>query len=321
MRKILAFLSTKVGIAILLAIVVIGLSVMLKNRPTAKTSGKTGAALAVEKIVKKTLADDADGDGLKNWEEVLYKTDPDSADTDVDGVDDGDEVKQNRDPLVPGAGDTSAGETASSSSISFNATDRFSQELFRQYIEAKKSGREITPELSDQIAQSLLDKDYTNDTPDSVTAKDFKTVANTYDNLVAYGNSIGKASSTKLPPGAESEILLLEKIAADPALIEAADFKPALDRYKEMRTEILATAVPSSVLEAHVNIVNGLNLIIYATESMTSLSSDPIAVLSKIEFHSDGVDLVEMGILGARNVFTAKGIHFGPSEPGYLLVE
>ena len=44
---------------------------------------------------------DSDGDGLKDWEEQIYGTDPHNSDTDGDGTKDGDEITQGRDPLKP----------------------------------------------------------------------------------------------------------------------------------------------------------------------------------------------------------------------------
>ena len=48
------------------------------------------------------LAIDSDHDGLRDWEEVLWKTDSKIADTDGDGTNDGDEVKAGRNPLIAG---------------------------------------------------------------------------------------------------------------------------------------------------------------------------------------------------------------------------
>lgn len=52
-----------------------------------------------------TLSLDSDNDGLKDWEEPLYKTDANNPDSDNDGTNDGDEIKQNRDPLKNGPND------------------------------------------------------------------------------------------------------------------------------------------------------------------------------------------------------------------------
>ena len=48
---------------------------------------------------------DSDNDGLKDWEEELYKTDPHNPDTDGDGYLDGEEVNSGHNPLVKAPGD------------------------------------------------------------------------------------------------------------------------------------------------------------------------------------------------------------------------
>ncbi|MEA2113751.1 MAG: hypothetical protein U9P63_03825 [Patescibacteria group bacterium] len=49
-------------------------------------------------INKEEIIDDADYDGLTDWEEKIYKTDPDNPDTDGDGYLDGEEVASGYDP-------------------------------------------------------------------------------------------------------------------------------------------------------------------------------------------------------------------------------
>jgi hypothetical protein len=49
-------------------------------------------------------AKDSDGDGLKDWEEIEYGTNPYDADTDDDGLSDGWEVANGYDPLDPSDG-------------------------------------------------------------------------------------------------------------------------------------------------------------------------------------------------------------------------
>jgi len=44
---------------------------------------------------------DGDGDGLNNFEEARYGTDPHNRDTDGDGWSDGDEVRYGSNPLDP----------------------------------------------------------------------------------------------------------------------------------------------------------------------------------------------------------------------------
>ncbi len=48
---------------------------------------------------------DSDNDGLKDWEEELYKTNPNNPDTDADGYLDGEEINSGHNPLVKAPGD------------------------------------------------------------------------------------------------------------------------------------------------------------------------------------------------------------------------
>jgi len=48
---------------------------------------------------------DSDNDGLRDWEEELYKTDPNNQDTDDDGYLDGEEINSDHNPLIKAPGD------------------------------------------------------------------------------------------------------------------------------------------------------------------------------------------------------------------------
>jgi len=56
-------------------------------------------------LMSESLNKDSDSDGLRDWEETLWKTDVNNPDTDLDGTPDGEEVKLGRDPLKPGPDD------------------------------------------------------------------------------------------------------------------------------------------------------------------------------------------------------------------------
>lgn len=92
-----------------------------------KTVGAGSAALAQEAAG----GEDTDADGLKDWEEALWRTDPLKADSDADGAPDGEEVGIGRDPLKPGPNDRmpqpaeerSSGEPASGG-LTYNLTRR-----------------------------------------------------------------------------------------------------------------------------------------------------------------------------------------------------
>jgi len=87
-----------------------------------------------EEQIKK-LNRDSDGDGLRDWEEVVHRTDPNAPDTDKDGTLDGEEIKQGRDPLKPGPDDLPTPITATTTAYaSENLTELLSQKLGVNFI-------------------------------------------------------------------------------------------------------------------------------------------------------------------------------------------
>lgn len=86
-----------------------------------------------------SLNDDADGDGLSNREENLWRTDWRDPDTDNDGYTDGEEVLSGHDPAVPGPNDFI--------DRSKNLTERYASLLF-----GGVSVGDITPDSTDALA-------------------------------------------------------------------------------------------------------------------------------------------------------------------------
>jgi len=76
---------------------------------------------------------DPDGDGLKNWQEDIYKTDQRKYDTDGDGYSDGEEVLSGYDPTVAGPNDALPGtDTTIPRPLPKNLTDNLSQTIIEK---------------------------------------------------------------------------------------------------------------------------------------------------------------------------------------------
>lgn len=104
---------------------------------------------------------DSDNDGLFDWQEQLFGTDKHNPDTDNDGTKDGDEIKQNRDPLKPGPDDKSPNLITKNQMFSQNSeseapktlTDKFALAISKQIIENLPNN--ISP---NQIDSNFLEK-------------------------------------------------------------------------------------------------------------------------------------------------------------------
>jgi hypothetical protein len=315
------FLRTKIGISLLLALIIIGAAFAFKYRNTEKSIKKTGTTIALEKVVKDSLDRDDDNDGLKNWEEVLYKTDPKVADTDNDGIKDGEEVKQNNDPLVFGTGKTATNNAEMPTKpIVYTATDRFSQEIFTQYIEAKKQGIDISDEISAKIADSVLEQDYSDKIPLYTTSSLKVNTDSSTNSLKTYANAIGLILKT--PPETKmNEFLIFQKLGNESVENYRDDLMKIQKRYEGMRTKLLALPAPKGFAESQIEIINSISLFIEATNGAITLEEDPIGALGKIARYETGVNLLTKAVFQLKALFISHKVIFSPNESGYILMQ
>ncbi|QQG44871.1 MAG: hypothetical protein HYW89_02555 [Candidatus Sungiibacteriota bacterium] len=131
-------------------------------RQNKKDASVEGGATAAPKKQQIQLTQDSDSDGLKDWEEAIYRTDPHNADTDGDGAKDGEEIAQNRNPLQAGPGDflAASAPTAGKGGVepAKNITDRliqlFGAKYFAQRINDPDQPLDVQ-EIANDIAQNI----------------------------------------------------------------------------------------------------------------------------------------------------------------------
>lgn len=317
-------LSTKVYLALCFSILIIIVAVSASHKKPSKINEGSIQAI-IEERVKKSLQEDTDGDGLKNWEESLYNTDPNEPDTDKDGTTDGEEIKEKRNPAVAGPNDketVSIVNNLASSTKPVTATDKFSRELFTKYIEAKQAGKEITPQLQAQIAEELLNKDYTSDLL-TITERDIKLGTNEDEvTLQKYGNTLAQALSKKRDPNLEQDLSILERImAVGMDEVDKKKLKEIHAHYDVIEKTLLGITVPQAFKDSHINITEAMNMLSQAIEGMLDLSTDPVGSMVKIGRYEEALDLFSAGQLGTRSQFLQLNILFSPTEAGYLFTK
>ncbi len=101
--------KSEVFFLFLFTVVLAAVFLMLKNENAAREGNhESREFIGAKKNFSRQFdfRKDSDNDGLKDWEEALWKTDPQNQDSDGDGTPDGKEVAEGRNPAVPGPDDS-----------------------------------------------------------------------------------------------------------------------------------------------------------------------------------------------------------------------
>ncbi len=290
------------------------------------TNGSSAQIKAIELALQTKSEEDDDADGLANWEETLWKTDPKNADSDSDGTKDGEEVKQGRNPLVAGPNDTlSTAHTGTKeqnkATIQLDNTEtaKISRDLFTYYLEAKKSGLPLDVEIKNQIVkQSLQNKTLESDLK-KYTVQNVRIAATS--DLHAYGNALGLAFQAAVTSNSISEIEILTSALETNSPAKVAELEPIIKGYEAILKQLSLVAVPESLVRKHVDLMNAMNRVLTDIEAFKIMFDDPILGLVSVGSYFENVKLLQSIVLDIENTFEKNGVTFEQYEAGYIFAQ
>mgnify|MGYP001614183666 FL=1 len=288
-----------------------------KNKQIQYIADKEKSPLAVVMESTNKLDADTDGDGLKDWEELLWKTDSGKADTDGDGTPDGEEINLDRNPLKAGPDDKSsdkedlvAQEKAVSDSKQNTMTAAYAKQFLTEYLVLKKQKGELTEEDK----QNLVDKVMNNVKPlaitDKYTISDIKISGDiSKESVKKYAEgmkSIFVDSKNTLPNESEIFNLLLKNIEEENIKNIELSIK-ALNDYtilNEKRVEImLSPSIPENLSKNHLEVVNGFNNIKFAIENMTIAQTDPVKAMMGQKLYDEQMQRIYNALKSIQEIF------------------
>jgi len=282
----LRFFRTRIGASLLAALIIILVALFLRYKSTASEQ-KGQARLIVEQMISDTL---------KNVNQAEMNAANASSSPDV------------------------AVATDTEPDVVYTPTDKFSQEIFSEYISAKQSGVDITEDISSQIADKVLSQDYS-DKKSLYSVVDMKVASGmTLSEIKSYGNALGAILTT--PPAAkETEIEIFQKITTGPSTKYATELTAIKNRYNKMVAGILSLKVPVDAVSSQVNLVNALTIFIDAVDGAATMQDDPIGALGKIANYDKGMEMLQNSIDSLQSYFAKKGVTFSSQEKGFILMK
>lgn len=292
--------------------------------------GKARTVVYENKNVRLTEAEkiaviDSDKDSLMDWEESLWKTDPQNPDTDGDGASDGEEVKNGRDPLRKGPNDKLDSETIAKkinegSEAELSDTTKFSRELFVKLLAAKKAGENISESDYEYLIEKNVSREKEILEHKLYKPEDFKVFkGETADSIRAYGNSIASIMMLPSPEPLEHELEILIRVIDTENAAELDKLIPLVTQYNRIKTDLLNTKVPESAIPWHLEMTNSIVKKMHDIEGMRYIFSDPLRAIPAIGRYQEDADGFMKALRGYKDYFAIRQVTFAQEENGYTL--
>ncbi len=265
------------------------------NKISSLTKNQEETTKVISKEIQQTLKNDTDGDGLKDWEETLWKTDVNNIDTDGDGTDDNSEILMNRNPLIAGPNDFLDNKIAINNSTQEDSgleepltqTDILSRELFAGYV-ALKQNNQLGTIQEEQFINNLVTKSLSIQTKSTkkYTLGDLNITQNDdQETLQQYVENFKEVSA--IGDTLEHDVIIVKRALEkkDPTELEKLEFNA--EKYREMQKKLLDMIIPSDISSVHLDIVNVLNDLLNSNYDMSSIFEDPIAGIKGTQSYVD----------------------------------
>ena len=298
--------SKKFLIALSIAIVIVVISIIFNYWRSNVTKYVNNNLSVATDTASSSLNIDSDNDGLPDWKEALYGTDPHKADTDGDGTNDGDEVAQDRDPLK--ANTAPKGQKPNDyidpAIIEKNKkilddyeklsdTEKLSRSLMSNIFASQPINGSIDQNTSDSILANTMgqipEKDYSGITKitDLKLLKTDSTNLNT--NLTQYAKSY-YTETQKLIPLFKIDTSIIGSYISN-GTSTASDLKKVIEKYQSIVNNLIKMPVPVAIgyydINYHLTVINDLEIIIAIEKDIADSGKDSLGIFSNLSVYND----------------------------------
>lgn len=314
------------------AVLIVGAYVLARgiaSPPQAQASTETALLQAI-------AAKDSDSDGLPDWEEALYGTDPHNPDTFHLGMTDGEAVA--RGLIVPKAIaeiSIATSTAAVSSNIDYagaglpspsegTLTDAFSKSFFTLYLAAKNAngGSELTSDQVSELANQTISQFMQNLTPatDFKTAADMKVSGGGPDVLRAFAVNAEAVLLKNKSNATTSEIFYLQQAVAHNDATALPYLVSIAKAYRDSAAGLAALSVPQELATENLELVNSMMRVSQIVDDFARVNTDPLTAMLALEQYSQAAQSLEKAFADIGNAYAAAGVALPDGTPGASFV-
>ncbi|HUY05458.1 MAG TPA: thrombospondin type 3 repeat-containing protein [Candidatus Paceibacterota bacterium] len=287
-------------------------------------------------LLQAIATQDSDSDGLPDWEEALYGTDPHNPDTFHLGMTDGEAVAKGL--IVPKAiADipVAAAAPAASTTIDYAAagltppvagtlTDAFAKSFFTLYLSAKAAngGADLSSSQTSALATQAMDQLSQSIAPtaDYRQAADMTVSGSGPDALRAFAAAAEAVLKRNATDATMSEIGYFQAAVQEGDTSALAHLTALAKSYRDSAVGIAALPVPQELAADDLSIVNAIMRLSEIDSDFARVNSDPLTAMLALEQYPQTELTAERAFTALADTYAASGVVLKNGTPGAAFV-
>lgn len=256
-----------------------------------------GILVAISDLAEK----DSDGDGIADWEEALWGTDPNNTDTDTDGESDKTEIEKKKQSMSASVSDQmTTGE--------LSETEAFSRELFASIAALKESGNLNSKSIEDLAATISQNAGEKGDIAPAYTADAMQKRGNSPADIQSYHDALLKTFRKYDDSGIGTELEIIDTSLSVQDEDKISELHALSLAYKNLAADLIKTSAPDSATAVHLALANGAQALATALENVTHIYDNPIRGLIGISQYQNESNLFDEELTKLQEYFRINGI-------------
>jgi len=316
--------SVRIAAASALALSFVGAAFLITSPSFWKT--RSVNAESTDQLLAAYASKDTDGDGLPDWQEALYGTDPSKAISNSYGIPDGQAAKEGKltpntlSSQLPQDQTITASDLPGTAPAAGSITEQFSHEFLQEYVTASK-GQPLTADQQQALVTKLMTE---------LTQKAGQQLDSKY-TIVSVHTSTRVGTAEYI--GDVEEILKNNEVdvgTGDPLVLMQAllehDDKDAKQKlltlakaYAAIRDDLLSVQTPTNLADEHLELIQSFDSLSKATNIIATYDSDPLGAMGALSiYHPADLAMLD-GLTGIAKTILAGGEPASGQPGAYIL--
>ena len=279
---------------------------------------------------------DTDNDGLKDWEEALWRTNPEINDTDGDETNDGDEIKAGRDPKIagicpstsPGQAEKCTDKLQNPEELSKNKnsdepatfTAKIAEEFGKNYFAGKGvvAGESLSVSAQQSLADSIVlgIEQGVAAYQDVFKKEDLK--VSEFLSPKIYLDKLGNAFNQNFKDIKTSEVDIINFVISGNYFDNVKLFEPLITAYKNMVLFLQKEMVPETYADLHLSALNIMQNTLFAVRAMKNIEEDPAKAIIGIRLYTKESEKTGGFLKNLKIQVEKDKMDFKENEGGYF---
>ncbi len=287
-------------------------------------SNTAANAASTDDLLKAYAAKDTDGDGLPDWEESLYGTDPNNPHSVSPSLTDSQAVAQGLatpkyagQPVASSTATDIGSQIPAATAADNTITNQFAELFFNNYMATRGASQPSASDMQQFVQEAVIDLEQTRSRPDAYTTADLVVKGSGPGALATYAAGADAAFAANIQRLPYGELTYFSDAVDKNDASALANVASIGTAYTKTAQALIKVPVPQEAATGQLAVANSMARLGDTISSLATVNDDPIRAMMALGDYGNDTAQLANALANFYPVFVADNVTLTLGEPGY----